>query len=170
MKQLGIVLDFRTKEITLDEISLAMRDINKLSTRAQIEKSWSLNNSIFQENTKEPQSTLEATKRLIQILDAKYEKANLRTITENCTHLSDPDKQKLLELLQGFEELFDGTLGDWDCEPVSLQLREGAKPYHGRPFPIPKKQMDITKKKSKDYVIWGYYSGKLTLNGLRQHS
>ncbi len=76
MKELGIVLDFRTKEITLDEISLPMRDINKLSTRAQIEKSWSLNNSIFQENTKEPQSTLEATKRLIQILDAKYEKAD----------------------------------------------------------------------------------------------
>ncbi len=36
MKELGIVLDFWTKEITLDEISLPMRDINKLSTRAQI--------------------------------------------------------------------------------------------------------------------------------------
>ena len=93
MKELGIVLDFRTKEITLDEISLPMRDINKLSARAQIEKSWSLNNSIFQENTKEPQSTLKATKRLIQILDAKYEKADLRAITENCTHLSDPDNK-----------------------------------------------------------------------------
>ena len=46
MKELGIVLDFRTKEITLDEISLPMRNINKLSTRAQIEKSWSLNNRI----------------------------------------------------------------------------------------------------------------------------
>ena len=169
MKELGIVLDFRTKEITLDELSLPMRNINKLSTRAQIEKSWSLNNSIFQESTKEPQSTLEATIRLIQILDAKYEKADLRAITENFTHLSDPDKQKLLEFLQEFEELFDGTLGDWDCEPVSLQLREGAKPYHGRPFTIPTKHMDITKKKSKDYVIWGYYSGKLTLNGLCQH-
>ena len=58
MKELGIVLDFWTKEITLDEISLPMRDINKLSTRAQIEKSWSLNNSIYQERAKEPQSTL----------------------------------------------------------------------------------------------------------------
>ena len=50
MKELGIVLDFQTKVITLDEISLPMRDITKLSRRAQIEKSWSLNNSIFQEN------------------------------------------------------------------------------------------------------------------------
>ena len=57
-----------------------MRDINKLKTRVQIEKSWSKNNSIYQERSKEPQSTLEATKRLIQILDAKYEKADLREI------------------------------------------------------------------------------------------
>ena len=62
MKELGIVLDFWTKEITLDEISLPMRDINKLTNKAQIERSWSLNNSISQENTKESQSTLEATK------------------------------------------------------------------------------------------------------------
>ena len=95
-------------------------EINKLTTNAQIEKSWSLNNSIFQENTKEPQSTLKATKRLIQILDAKSEKADLRAITNNCTHLSDPETQSLLELLQEFEELFDETLGDWDYEPVSL--------------------------------------------------
>ncbi len=71
MKELGIVIDFWTKEITLDEISLPMRDINKLTIRAQIERSWSLNNSIYQEKTKEPQSTLVATKHLIQIIDAK---------------------------------------------------------------------------------------------------
>ncbi len=40
MKELGIVLDFWTKEITLDEISLPMRDIIKLSTIAQIERSF----------------------------------------------------------------------------------------------------------------------------------
>ena len=42
MKELGIILDFRTKEMTLDEISLPMRDIIKLTTKAQIEKSWLL--------------------------------------------------------------------------------------------------------------------------------
>ena len=47
------------------------------------------------------------------------------------------------KLLQEFEELFDGTLGDWDCNPVSLQLKKGAQPYHGRPFPIPKKHVEI---------------------------
>ena len=75
-------------------------------------------------------------------------KANLRAITkEDClNHLSATEKDKLLNLLQEFEELFDGTLGDWDCKPVSLQLKEGAQPYHGRPFPIPKKHVETLKK------------------------
>ena len=87
---------------------------------------------------------LEATKHLIEILDAKYEKANLRAITKaDClNHLSETERNKLLQLLQEYEELFDGTLGDWDCNLVSLQLKEGAQPYHGRPFPIPKKHME----------------------------
>ena len=66
----------------MDEISLPMRDINKLTTRAQIERSWSLNNGIYQEKNKESPSNLEATKHLIQILDTKYKKVKLREITE----------------------------------------------------------------------------------------
>ncbi len=52
-------------------------------------------------------------------------------------YLSLQDKNKLLELLKEFEELFDGTLGDWRTEPVSFELKEGAKPYHDRPYPVP---------------------------------
>ena len=44
----------------------------------------------------------------------------------------------MLDLLTEYEDLFDGTLGDWKTEPVSLELKEGAKPYHGRAFPVPK--------------------------------
>jgi hypothetical protein len=148
MKELGIVLDFRTQEITLDEISLPMRDIRNLRTRAAADRAWTVNNSIYQSTSKELPSTLEATKRLIEILNAKYEKANLRAITkQDClNHISATENDKLLKLLQEFEELFDGTLGDWNCNPVSLQLKEGAQPYHGRPFPIPKKHVETLKK------------------------
>ena len=80
------------------------------------------------------------------MLDAKYEKANLRAFfKDNCTHLSVPEQKVLPKLLEDFEELFDGMLGDWDCEKVSLQLKEGAQPFHGRPFPIPKKHVKTTK-------------------------
>ena len=67
-------------------------------------------------------------------------------VKDNCTHLSSPEQAKLLELLQDFEELFDGTLGDGDCNLVLLQLNEGAQPYHGRPFPVPKKHVETLKK------------------------
>ena len=122
MKELGIVLDFRTKEISIDEISLPIRGIKNLRTTAAPDNAWRVNNSIYQSMSKELQSMLKATKCFIEILDAKYEKANLRAITiQDClNHLSGTEKDKLLNLLQEFEELFDGTLGDWDCKPVSL--------------------------------------------------
>jgi len=40
-------------------------------------------------------------------------------------------------VLLRFKELFDGTLGDWNLPPVSFEIKEGIKPYHGRPYPIP---------------------------------
>ena len=43
----------------------------------------------------------------------------------------------ILELLTEFDELFDGTLDDWKTDPVSFELKEGAKPYHGRSYPVP---------------------------------
>jgi hypothetical protein len=32
-----------------------------------------------------------------------------------------------------FEELFDGTLGEWDMDPVSFELNKACKPY-----PVPR--------------------------------
>jgi hypothetical protein len=62
----------------------------------------------------EPASTTEATKQVVQILDANYEMADLQAVVKATgPHLSLHNKSKLLELLKEFEELFDGTLHDW---------------------------------------------------------
>jgi hypothetical protein len=53
MKELGIVVDFWMKEISLDEISLPMRDIKNLRTRAAANKAWTMNNSIYRSMSKE---------------------------------------------------------------------------------------------------------------------
>ncbi len=109
-----------------------MRDISYLSTRAKIERAWMAINSVM---INEAKSTLEATQRAVKILGVKCEKANLNAVlADNCKHLSVPDQEKLLKLLTEFEDHFDGVLGDWDTEPVFLKLKEGAQPYHGRPF------------------------------------
>ena len=48
------------------------------------------------------------------------------------------EQQMLLELLTNYDPLFDGTLGAWKTTPISFELKEGVKPYHGWAFPIPK--------------------------------
>jgi hypothetical protein len=47
---------------------------------------------------------------MVEILDAKYEKADLPAIIrENYSHLKVSDREKLLSVLLTFELLFDGT-------------------------------------------------------------
>ena len=84
---------------------------------------------------------------MTQILDAKYEKANLpKVVNDNCTHLNAQQHNELLCLLIQHEELFDGTVGDWQNELVNFELRKDAKPFHGQPFPIPHIHKDTVKK------------------------
>jgi hypothetical protein len=52
-------------------------------------------------------------------------------------------------VLLKFEWLVNGTLGDWKLPPVSFELKEGMKPYHGRPYPIPHKHKAILMKEIK---------------------
>ncbi len=110
-----------------------MRDINKLSNSSKIEKAWSVNHNMVHE----PKSTEEATQHVIHILDAKYKKADLQSVVDtNCPHISLPDQNKLLDLLTKYEDLFDGTLDGWNTEHVSFELKDDAKPYHSRAYPV----------------------------------
>ncbi len=82
MKELGIVLDFRTKEITIDEIIFPIRNINSL-TMSKMERASSVNNNIAHK----AYSMHKATQQVVPILDAKYEKADLQSVVStNCTH------------------------------------------------------------------------------------
>jgi hypothetical protein len=84
---------------------------------------------------------------VVEILDAKYEKVDLpANIRENCSHPKTSNREKLLSVLLKFEWLFDGTLSDWKLPPVSFELKECMKPYHGRPYPIPHKHKAVLMK------------------------
>ncbi len=127
MKKYGIILDFKNKMITVDEVKLPMQNINYLQGSSTL-RALRLNHSLAME----PHSTQDATKHVTQILDAKYQKADLQSIVrDNCKHLSANQQKKLLQLLTKIESLFDGTLGNWKTTPVSFQLKEGVSPYHG---------------------------------------
>jgi hypothetical protein len=142
MKKYGIILDFKDKLITIDEVTLPMQNINYLQGSSTLHV-LKLNHSLAME----PQSTQDATKRVTQILDAKYQKADLQSIVRNnCKHLSADQQKKLLQLLKKYELLFDSTLGDWKTKQVSFQLNEGVSPYHGQAFPVPKIHKDTIMK------------------------
>ena len=125
MRDLGIILDFKKQMITIDEIELPMQSIKEMPTSkrkapsAEIKahkeardghykamptsrkKALKLTNSLA--NSKEPKSTEEATKRVVQILDANYKKADLQAVVKGCTHLSSEEQEMLLELLTNYE-------------------------------------------------------------------
>jgi hypothetical protein len=95
MKDLGILLDFKAKTITIGEIILPMRNIILLQGASTL-RMLKLNNSLAME----PKSTQDATKRATYILDAKYNEADLQSIIkDNCKHLSANQQKKLLQLL-----------------------------------------------------------------------
>ncbi len=73
MHNLGVVLDFKEKTTKIDEILLPMRNIANMQLKPRITRALR-ENICF---TQEPSSTRSTTKRVVEILDAKYEKADL---------------------------------------------------------------------------------------------
>jgi len=135
LNDIGAVLDFKEKTITIDSILLPMRNFINLLLKPSVTRALRHNDTC---QAQEPVSTRNATERVIEILDAKYDKANLPEIVKDtCPHLEPSQRDMLLSLLLDYKSLFDGTLGDWNRPPVSIKMKDGAKPYHGRPYPIP---------------------------------
>jgi hypothetical protein len=84
MTEYGIILDFKDKMITVDEVKLPMQYINYLQGSSTL-RVLKLNHSLAME----PHSTQDATKRVTWILEAQYQKADLQLIVRDyCKHLS----------------------------------------------------------------------------------
>ncbi len=90
MKELGIILNFRYRMITIDEIILPMRIINNLQCSSVL-RALRHNHSLAMEL----QSTQDTTKCATWILDSKYSKADLQSVVrDNCKHLSVNQQKK----------------------------------------------------------------------------
>jgi hypothetical protein len=70
MKKHGIILDFKEKKVTVDEVKLPMQNINYLQG-SSTHRALKINHSLAME----PHSTHDATKHVTWILDAKYKKS-----------------------------------------------------------------------------------------------
>ncbi len=76
-----------------------------------------------------------------------YEAADLPTIVAGRPNLNAEQKKQLLTVFRKHKAIFAGKRGNWKGEEVSIRLKEGAKPYYTRPYPIPLKHLDATKHK-----------------------
>jgi len=84
--------------------------------------------------------------RATEILDAKYEKANLKEITLSNKTLNKDQQLKLFRLLKRHKTLFDGTLGNFNEGEIDISLKPGVTPFRGRPYPIPHAQKHLMRR------------------------
>jgi len=96
LEELGIVINFKTKQITWDEVSVPMRSMNTVQ-----HEGYFIHDSDL---------IAKATARTKRILDAHYEAADIDQVISICHNLNDAQKQQLKALLEEFKELFDETL------------------------------------------------------------
>ena len=62
--------------------------------------------------------------RIQEILNAKYCKADLIQLTQDCKQLSKEVQQKLIIFVKRYEQMFDGSVGTWNTDPVGLTMRD----------------------------------------------
>jgi hypothetical protein len=77
IKKYCIILNFKDKMITVDEVKLSIQNINYLQGSSTL-CALNVNHSLAME----PQSTQDETKHVTRILDAKYQKADLQQLSE----------------------------------------------------------------------------------------
>ena len=151
MLQLQMDVSFTNKSIAWEGNEIPMRDFNKL-------KQWKI--SKFEMKTiiremQEPIVTKTATKRMIKILDSRYRKANIKSVVQGALHLNDKQRDMLYKLLIRYEDVFDGTLGEWKTEPVDFELIDGAQPHSQRHYPVPHLYKETFKKELDRLVKLG---------------
>ena len=73
---------------------------------------------------------------MVKILDSNYAKGNLKQVYDNTTQLNYEERDLLLILLEYFEDLFDGNLGDWATKTIYLERKPGSKPFNSTYYPV----------------------------------
>jgi hypothetical protein len=89
----------------------------------------------------EPQMLRDEYSRATKILDAEYKPASCDDVIKTYENLYVKEQHQLQTLLHKYEHLFDGTLGEFNMEPIpiSLQLMDhNCKPIHVRAYTVPR--------------------------------
>jgi hypothetical protein len=150
LSELGVEINFNTQRIIWEGVEIPKKEKHIISDVQNATAIYyqSIETSVLKE----------AEARQKRILDADYSALDLNDYAHMETHLSTDQQAKLICSLQKYPKLFRGGLGVLSVPPVHLELRplnKDEKPYHARPFPIPKCYEDTTKTEIKHFCDIG---------------
>ena len=80
-----------------------------------------------------------------QIMEAKYEAIDTEKLAQAQTQLTPKQRTELARLFRKFPKLFDGELRTYPHRQYHLDLQDGAKPVHSRPYGVPFTQREAFK-------------------------
>jgi hypothetical protein len=87
----------------------------------------------------EPQTLRYEYSRATENLDDEYKPASLDDVIKTYENLHLEKQHQLKLILQKYEHLFDGILGEFNMEPISLQLMDpNCKAIHARAYTVPR--------------------------------
>jgi len=141
LRELGISLDFENNIVSWQHVDIPMKPRD-----CTVEGHFAIEESA---------NVQQATSRIKKILDAKYEKANLKQIVKSLNYLAKSEQKLMLQVLRKYEDMFDGTLGDYTGSEYKIELQDNVKPYHAKPFPIPRVHEETLKKEVNRLVDIG---------------
>ncbi len=127
LDHLGIDIKYSTGHVIWDDMELPMKAVD-----ATVMDSFNIHDS---------GPVADEVERIKKILDAKYAPADLDEVVQDtaaAAGLTPYQEEELRVLLEKYEDLFDGTLGQWTSQEYDIELKADAKPYHARAYPIPK--------------------------------
>jgi hypothetical protein len=151
----GIIMNFNDHTVTWDT------DNRKYSNKRQRHNNLSSVDALIEVymSANEPQTLRNEYYWYTKTLKAEYKPASLDDVIKTCENLHVEEQHQLKELLQKYEHLFDGALGEFNMKPISLQLMHpNCKPIHARVYTVPRsveQQLQQSKEivRLKDIVV-----------------
>ena len=92
-----------------------------------------------------------------EIIKLMYSKVDIRDYCSKLDYLAEDERTALADVLSQYASMYEGAIGTLNIPPVHFDLRPGAKPFHARPFPIPKAFEKLTKDECRRFEnadIW----------------
>ena len=171
LRHFGLELDFVNNRMTYNDVSLPMRPFpDHLQANLLVAEQLQLDDmdnyllddpslcnnddnfapALFSDNDTSQDST--AFSDLSQqdvhpatILPSLYDKADMASVVQQCTHLTQEQRNKLHQVLSKYETLFDGKLKKYQGEQIHLEIDPSISPTRTRSYPIPHAHLKVFK-------------------------